>query len=392
MASLEIECTQISVGRFHHFHLARQLERFGFLRSIYTGYPRWKLTDESGIPASKIHTFPWFHVPYMARGKFGLGHSAWLSRELAWLSQDSIDHYVSRRLKHPHILIALSGSGLHSGIRIQALGGVYICDRAAAHIRVQEELLSDEYSRYGIKWTGLDPRIVDKEEAEYYQSDYVTVPSQFCVDSFVSRGFAREKILHISYGANLDRFSFLSPVSPQALTNQFRVLFVGNAGVQKGFIDLVSAFRLFTHPTKKLVLVGTISSEVSHLLDNIPVDQVELLGIVPNSTLAHHYQEASVLVLPSIQDGMGMVIAEAMACGCPVIASCNTGASELITNMEDGFIVPIRSPHHIADCLQLLADNPSLRKQMSVASVARLRSLSGWDRYGELWFNVLSSL
>jgi glycosyltransferase involved in cell wall biosynthesis len=79
-----------------------------------------------------------------------------------------------------------------------------------------------------------------------------------------------------------------------------------------------------------------------------------------------------VFVLPSIEDGFGMVIGEAMACGCPVIASVNTGASELISDAVDGFIVPIRSPELIADRLQMLADNPELRQRMGSAALARM--------------------
>jgi len=67
-----LKCTQVSIGRFHHFHLARQLEKHLLLDSIYTGYPHWKLVDEEGIPRSKIRTFPWVQTPYMGRGKLAL--------------------------------------------------------------------------------------------------------------------------------------------------------------------------------------------------------------------------------------------------------------------------------------------------------------------------------
>ena len=49
----------VSIGRFHHFHLARQLEKRSLLNEIWTGYPKFKLKDEDGIPPSKIQTFPW---------------------------------------------------------------------------------------------------------------------------------------------------------------------------------------------------------------------------------------------------------------------------------------------------------------------------------------------
>jgi starch synthase len=76
-----------------------------------------------------------------------------------------------------------------------------------------------------------------------------------------------------------------------------------------------------------------------------------------------------------------MVIDEAMAYGCPVIATTNTGASELITNGVEGLIVPIRSPEVIADRLQQLADQPELRDRMGQAALERVQQLGGWDAY-----------
>ena len=55
--------TQISIGRFHHFHLARQLEKRNLLEAIYTGYPRFKIKDEPGIPKQKIYTFSYILIP-----------------------------------------------------------------------------------------------------------------------------------------------------------------------------------------------------------------------------------------------------------------------------------------------------------------------------------------
>jgi hypothetical protein len=132
-----MKVTQISIGRFHHFHLARQLEKHQLLASIYTGYPRFKLADEPGIPATKIHTFPWLQAPFMARGKVGLDRSSWLNHEWAWWAHETLDYYVASQLTTPSVLIALSGSGLHAGRKIQALGGIHICDRGSSHIRVQ---------------------------------------------------------------------------------------------------------------------------------------------------------------------------------------------------------------------------------------------------------------
>ena len=381
---------QVSIGRFHHFHLARQLEKRGLLNAIYTGYPRFKLVDEPEIPKNKIHTFPWLHTPYMARGRLGLNRFACLDREWVWWAHKTLDRHVASQLREPAILIALSGSGLYSGRKIQQLGGIHICDRGSSHIRVQEQLLTEEYERYGTSWRGIDPRSIAKEEAEYEQANWISIPSQFCYDSFVSQGVPAAKLLKIAYGSRLERF--YPEVGPSINKEEFRILFVGAAGAQKGFIDLLNAFERFNHRAKKLLLIGSLTPEALAMLDRVDQSRIAVLGSVPNAQLRQHYSQASVLVLPSIQDGFGMVIGEAMACGCPVIASTNTGASELISDGVEGFIVPIRSPGLIADRLQQLADQPELCELMGQAALKRVRHLGGWDAYGDAWASLLQQI
>jgi glycosyltransferase involved in cell wall biosynthesis len=101
---------------------------------------------------------------------------------------------------------------------------------------------------------------------------------------------------------------------------------------------------------------------------------------------------SDVMVLPSVEEGLALVLAQAMACGCPVIASENTGASDLFTDGREGFIVPIRDPHAIAQRLQLLADSPDLRLRMSHAAMERVKSLGGWAQYGEKMYEVFAEL
>jgi starch synthase len=116
---------------------------------------------------------------------------------------------------------------------------------------------------------------------------------------------------------------------------------------------------------------------------------MDIIGSGPNIGLRRHYSRASVFVLPSIEEGFGMVIGEAMACGCPVIASTNTGPSELISEGVEGFIVQICSPQQIADRLQQLADQPQLRALMGQAALAMVQQLGGWDSYGDAWASLL---
>jgi glycosyltransferase involved in cell wall biosynthesis len=99
-----------------------------------------------------------------------------------------------------------------------------------------------------------------------------------------------------------------------------------------------------------------------------------------------------VLALASVEEGLALVQGQAMACGCPVVATVATGAEDLFTDGVEGFIVPDRDVPALAARLQQLADDPSLRARMSTAALARVQHLGGWDRYGDQWDTLLHTL
>ena len=119
---------------------------------------------------------------------------------------------------------------------------------------------------------------------------------------------------------------------------------------------------------------------------------VELTGPLPNRRLKEIMSRSHVLVFPSLNDGFGMVMGEAMACGCPVIASTNCGGEHLIDDGCEGFLIPIRDSQVIAERLEQLAQDSELRSRMGQAGLARVGSLGGWNAYGDQMVTVLEEL
>jgi glycosyltransferase involved in cell wall biosynthesis len=384
-----MKATIVVNGRFHLFHLARQLEKRGLLERIYSSYPRFKLQDEPGIPSEKIETFPFLHAPYMAALRVGLAAAPRRVRR-TWTrwSHEAIDRYVCARLSSPTVLIALSGGGLKSGTKAQGLGGAYICDRGSSHIRYQDRILHEEYRRWGLEFEGIDPTMIRREECEYKQADAITLPSDFCVVSFVGEGVAREKIHLAPYGARLERFK----PRCEPPKDEFRVIWVGSISFRKAFLDALHAFQQLKVANKRFIVAGMVEPALRNLLSNEQLGGVEFVGQIPNNDLPSFISSAHAFVLPSVEEGLAMVMGEAMACGCPVIASDHTGARNLFTDGVEGFILPIRSPDSICARMSLLAGNETLRKQMSSAALQRVQHLGGWDAYGERMAKVIESL
>ena len=380
-----MDVIQIVIGRFHHFHLARQLERHGLLKSIWSGYPKFKLRDEHGIPSDKIKTFPWLQTLYMGLGKFGIPSTCAIQREINWLAHETLDRRVASQIVSPGVIIGLSGSGLHSGLKMKSLGGKYICDRGSSHIQYQDRLLREESQLWGQKYLGIDPRKIEKEIREYESADFITVPSDFARNSFIELGLSPRKIVKIPYGVNLQRFA--KNGSPDK--NKFRILWVGNVSLQKGFLYLLEAFRQLNVVGKELMVVGRVMPEIANILKKRIIENVRFLGEITNKRLPLLYSTSNVFVLPSIQEGMGMVLGEALACGCPVIASENTGARDLFTDGSEGFVVPIREPAVIRDRLLQLAEDTELHQKMSESAMRLMKGQNGWNRYGDAFAELI---
>lgn len=373
-------------SKFHTFDLARQLERRGVLACIFSGYPRWKLRDEH-LPSSKIRTLPWLSLSYFA--VFRLTTNRRPRWGISWFCNQALDAFTAAFLPPCDVFMAISANGLQTGRRMQNRGGVYICDRPCSHIRFQDRIMREEYERHGLRFEGIDPRVIAKEEAEYAAADVVVVPSTFVKHSFIEMGFPEAKLRQVPYGVDLSRFHPVGEPDP----NEFDVLFAGAAAIRKGISYLLEGFAGLDHPRKRLTFVGSVSPEVRALIERAAATlPITCLGHVPQLKLKEIMSRSHVMVLPSVEEGLALVQAQAMACGCPVIASANTGSEDLFEDEVHGFIVPIRDPAAITQRLQRLANDPDLRRRMSAACVEHVEAIGGWDRYGDTMIALMKQL
>lgn len=380
------QVVQVTSGRFHQFDLARQLEKRGLLAAFYTGYPRWKLRNE-GLPPDKIRTCPWLHVPWragLARGLRAIG----LDQHYQHWDRGLIDRYAAWTMSsRPDVLVAMSGHGTVSGQKVQAEGGSWICVRGSTHVRHQEALLKAEHRRWGLPYPGRPPVVIAREEFEYAQADRIAVPSRQVWRTFVAQGLPESRLALVPYGVDLSRFH---PVI-EPTRDEFRIVFAGALSVRKGLGHLLQAFARFSHPRKKLLLAGAAVPETRALLQKAPAG-VEWLGSVSQARLRELFSGAQVMVLPSVEEGLANVLGQALACGCPVIATEATGAADLFSDEVEGFIIPEPDAVVLADRLERLADDPELRRRMTVAGMARVRELGGWDSYGDKMEALIRSL
>ncbi len=355
-----------SFGTFHTMDLARQLHARGLLGRVYTGIPRWKI---KGLPPDKVASFPWLTLPNTALMRLG-----WQSLWLNHVAIDRFDRWTAAHLDRCDVYHCLSACGLHAHRQAKRrYGALTVCDRGSTHIVCQDEILADEYRRWRVPYRHIDPRVMERELQEYDECDVICVPSSFALRSFLEKGIPEHKLRLAPYGVDLSLFH---PVLKR--DRAFRVLYVGAVSLQKGVLYLLQAAQSL--PGVEVALIGSVLPEMKALLGKYAV---RFLGPLPRHELFDFYSQGSVLVMPSLQEGLALVQAQAMACGLPVIGTTHSGAEDLFTDGVEGFIVPVRDPASIREKIIFLRDNPKVRDSMAEAALRRVRQLGGWDRYGE---------
>jgi starch synthase len=387
-----MQVVQAVFGVFHHFELAHQLHRRDHLKRIYSTWP-WMRLKREGLPHELVRTFPPVHTADYLLRRTRFYTPAIDDRFNRWNS-DTFDAYMRLRIEPCDAFIAISGAGRTTGPLVQSRGGRFICDRGSTHQRFQNEMMAGEHRRWNVPYAPPPAHIVEREEAIYAAADAITVPSAVARRSFLAMGHAPDKVHVIPYGVRLDRFKPPGGTqeSPGPSPETFEVLFAGQISLRKGIPYLLQAFAAVRHPRKHLTVVGDVQADIRSILSSLPTENVSFPGTMPQTELATLMARSHVLALASVEEGLALVQGQALACGCPVVATSATGAEDLFTDGVEGFIVPDRDAAALATCLQQLADDPSLRARMSSAALTRVQHLGGWDHYGDLWDDLLHRL
>lgn len=185
-------------------------------------------------------------------------------------------------------------------------------------------------------------------------------------DSFVSAGYPVDRIDIIQLPTDLETFS---PAQPLAGNAPFRVICVAEISPIKGHIYLLEAWRKLAPANAELVFAGTMRREMVAVLDKYR-GSFRYAGPLDKPSLVKLYQQSSLLVLPSVQDGFGFVVSEALACGTPVLITDHVGARDIVRQGENGFVVPPRDIDALADVIGQIHASHRLRQRLREGAIA----------------------
>ena len=363
-------------GKFHYHNYVRYVDQAGLLNRFYYSHSVGTNAARLGIsPDRAVNSWP---KEYLIR-LHGILTRGWLIPELAPLYASLWQVAALRRWDRCEALhLMLHGTGLRLIRRAKREGAIVIAEPVNQHPHGQNEILREEAERLGLKVRRRLHAIQENQIEEAALADFLLAPSRIVRDSFVQRGYEQTKTAVLSYGVDLNSFHPL--VNGRESNGTFRVICVAQVSLRKGQLYLLEAWKRLKLRDAELLLIGTISydmNSIMHQYDGL----FRHIQFVPNHELHNYYGRSSVLVLPSLEDGFGYVVAEAMACGLPVITTANTGATDVIRDGKEGFVIPIRSPEAIAQRLELLYRNKPLREEMAGAALTKARGELSWAKY-----------
>jgi len=202
--------------------------------------------------------------------------------------------------------------------------------------------------------------MVDRVEEEYRLAPHIRVASRWAAQTLTDRGLPHDRVSAVSHSVDLERFS---PDETRTVSSEtLRIVFVGGLTLGKGFAYLLTAIRaLRTRRIALEIVGGTGDPWCRRLFDRLRSNMDVMLA--PGEPVAA-YRRADLLVLPTLHDGFGYVVAEAMASGVPVITTSCCGAAEWIEPEVSGWVVPAGDQHALTAAIDTAAANRSRLRDM----------------------------
>lgn len=370
-------------GRFHGFDLARELHCRNMLAAVLTTYPVFAV--RRFLPASAaVVTAPWLEIARRLHTRLHLPGMSdlWVATRFA--------RFAACHLPEGDVFVGWSGASREVLEAARNRGMKTVVERGSTHIGHQSEILRHAFDRWGLVWSGTDPRMIEREEGEYAAADVICTSSTFARQTFIDRGIDGIKVVANPYGVDLSRFRPRDePVAPRGRMK--RLLFVGRVGVRKGVPWLLEAFGRMP-PDWELHLVGPVEPEMSALLNRLPTDRVMVRGPVSGTVLPEEYRSADLFCLPSLEEGLALVLLQAMACGLPVVATAETGILDAGRAGIDVLTTPAANSDALGEVLLHAAEDADLRTRLGDNARACADRGFAWSDYGDRAVSVYRRL
>jgi len=362
-----------STGRPAHVVLpANLLAQRGIHATIYTAAYRSRFRHLA--PSVQLRWVPQF-VPSL---HFLTGIQ--LPRPFQRADTAIYDRIVALRMETFDIFWGWASGALAAGRAARRRGASFILDRACPHVDVQQALVQAECERLGVPYKPEPRWFRDRQLAEYKDADIILVPSEYSRRSFPPNVQSKVLVAPL-FGRVPDVQAVREKIGAGGSDRPFTFGTVGGQPLRKGFLYLLQAWEKLQLPNARLLLRTDASldhfpalRELLHRLRN-----VEIVGYLED--MSNFYRRCDAFVFPTLDDGFGMALVEAMAHGLPCIATTHCGAAELFTSDHDLLVIPARDAEGLAAAMKQLHASTDLRKWLGGNAVQALHRIEGNGAY-----------
>jgi glycosyltransferase involved in cell wall biosynthesis len=352
----------VATGRQAHYRLfANSLSRRGNDVSIYTATPHSRLKGFDPAIASRLIPAPvaWFN---------GLTHMR-TALFLDELDSAAFDQFCAWAVGDCDFLLGAASSSVLTARKVKSRGGIYVLDRACPDIRVQQRVMVEEAAKVGGRFKVNSPWFIERQMEEYELADVILAPSNYSATSYPER-LQEKVVLAPIYGR-----AKVFPRQPKVAGSNFVLGVVGNDPLRKGYFYLLQAWKELALPNAELRIRSSADFTRYTVLAGLIASQpnVSVISYVPD--IGAFYAGCDAFILPSIDEGFGMALFEALANGLPSIATRNCGASELLVAERDCLLIDAFSVDQIKQSILRLYESPELRTRLAEAGPAAVDAL-----------------
>lgn len=387
-------------GKQHSYYVARALYQLGLLEQFYTSsylnnkflqslvlrYQNtfWSRRFIEGLPVDLVTSNWRFEIKEILYSRlYGKGHK---TLDAVYKRDKIFDRYMTKELskRTANVFWGFQGSCLDSLKQARSAGMTTICELSTGHVVEATRLLGEE-ARLHPEWADSFDNLTfpewyeDRLKQEPHEADYVIAASKFTQKTLEDSGVNPAKIINMPLGFDLEQIPFDQDTFTPFVNRPLKLLYVGRITQRKGIKYLLEAMKSFDRSDVELHVIGFIHGSGEALRHYSGVYKQH--AAVSQQELFRKYSEYDALVLPSLFEGFGLVIVEALAAGLPVITTSNTIGADLIRNDENGYLLPIRDIAAISKSISsLLSKDQDKLMQMRVMSRESALSMS-WHNY-----------
>jgi glycosyltransferase involved in cell wall biosynthesis len=371
---------QVLVTTTRNWHLEQTAKAFS-QRQALAGL--WMADKNSaGLPGEQYRRCWPYHLAM--KPLYHLAPQIWDERATYWFV-GLYDRWLRAKLRSPRcpkfdVAHALMGFATELLSHAKTLGTLSVVDCPNTHPVSYQAIWQRECDRWCPgEEVPIPPGMFRRMARELEAADLVIVQSRFAKESMLLNGIPEHKVLLNPMGVDTALFTKREKVPARP-----RFVCVGTISLRKGHQYLFRAFEIVKRklPEAELICVGPYKCDFRQ-------ERPKWTGTFTHYPSLSHPDVAALLrtctafVFPSQEEGISRAQVEALASGLPVIGTHEGGATTLVEDGVEGFIVRGRDPEHIAEAMVKLAADPEANRRMGEAAWKKGSSHNTWQDYGD---------